>query len=360
VLTPRDPAAFKADVLRRAVRIDRRRRRMRVLTVAAAVAALLASTASFAVLRARDSTGGVDLTTAGQPVGDKVRTRALALPDVHSPRAIAGDGDTSLWVLDRGGDRPSILRFDGGRLAATARLPADAAPEQIVSGTDRGLWMTDPAASRVLRVTREGKVTIVPVGGTPSATAVFAGERLWFGERAAGRLTSVDPSGKVDHRALPAGTAPDIVAPGPDGSIWYGDASRAVIGSVSATGRHAAYDLASPDERVVVMTIGPGPALWLLVRSDRGLRVGRVDGAARIVEDDVETSSATRGLTQGPDGRLWFTSSDGTRLYRTSLSDRTSTALDRPVRARSWAGTDSGGVWALDTDRNEVVELVAP
>jgi streptogramin lyase len=360
VLTPRDPSAFRADVLRRAVRIDRRRRRARALTAVAAVAALLASSTSFLVLsdRLRPETG---LATAAPPASDKVSTRVLPLGDLRSPRAIAGDGDTSLWVLDRGGDRgPSVLRYDGGHLAATVQLPADAAPEQVVAGTDRGLWMTDPAAARVLRVTREGAVHAVPVGGTPSATAVFAGERLWFGERAAARITSVDPSGAIDHRALPAGAAPDIVALGPDGSIWYGDASRAVVGSVSATGGHQAYDLASPDERVVVMTIGPGPALWLLVRSDRGLRVGRIDGAGRIVEDDVEPTSAARGLMQGPDGRLWFTSSDGTKLYRTTLGDRITTDLDHPVRARSWAGADNGAVWALDTDRNEIIELITP
>ena len=347
--------------MRRALRIARRRRRLRAVAVAAAVGALALSAVSLGIVRSREAATRVDLSTAAPPSSTTARTRVLDLPGVHTPWAIAGDGGRSVWVLDRGGQKgPVVLRFDEGKAASTSQLPSDAAPEQIVVGTDGGLWMTDPAASRVLRVARDGRVSALPVKATPSASAVFAGERLYFAERGAGRITSVDAKGGILHQSLPSGTAPEVVSIGPDGSVWFGDAVRADVGSISASGVPVIYHLASPDERVLTMSPGPGPALWILVRSDHGLRLARVDGSGRIVEDDVEPSSAARALSQGPDGRLWFTSGDGTQLHRRSLASLSSIDIDRPVRARSWALSSDGTIWAVDADRNQVLEVNAP
>lgn len=361
MLTPRDPGSFKADVLRRAVRLERRRRRVRALVALAAVGALALSGLTLGLTRIGRGGADVALSTAGPPGAETVRARVLELPEVRTPWAVVGGGGRSMWVLDRGGDHgPVVRRFEDRSAAVTAQLPSDAAPEQVVAGTDGGLWMTDPAASRVIRVAADGRVTTWPTQRAPAASAVFAGERLWVAEPGAGRLTGVGTDGSLVARPLPEGTRPAVLALGPDGSVWFADAVRAVIGSVGASGTVTTYDLASPDERVLAMAAGPGPALWLLVRSDSGLRLGRVDGSGHVAEEDIEASSAARALTQGPDGSLWLTSGDGTTLLRRSFSALRRDAIDHPVRARSWALSTDGTIWAVDGDRNQLVELTAP
>lgn len=359
-LRPQDPSAFRTEVLRRAVRLERRRRRLRTLSVAAILCTLLLS--ATAVQVARTGAGREVAVGAGGRSGarDVVRATIVELPDVRTPWAAAGGGRL-FWILDRGGDRgPVVRRFEGGRQVAVTQLPADAAPEQLVSGTDGGIWMTDPARARAFHVLPDGGLVELPTGGTPSASATFAAERLWFADRRGGRLTGLSGDGSAEHRQLPAGAAPDVVAVGPEGSLWFGDAERATAGSVSPSGAVAMWTLASEEERVVTMGIGPGQALWLLIRSDHGLRLGRADVGGRIVEEDVDTSSAARGLAVGPDGSLWFTSGDGSRLHRRSYTASSAVPLERPVKARSWALAADGTMWAVDADRGELVEVTLP
>ena len=362
MLTPRDPAAFRAEVLRRAVRLDRRRKHARRAGAASVVAALLLSGTSVQLAR---SGGGradeVGLTaTAAPSASPAARAVPLDLPGLRTPWAAVGIGGRSLWVLDRGGEAgPVVRRFDGRRPVATAQLPPDAAPEHLVAGTDGGIWMTDPPRSRALRVGPGGEVATWPTGGRPSATAVYSGERLWFGDRRGGRLRGLGADGTLVDRRLPDGAAPEVVGSGPDGSLWFGDRDRPVLGSVSPSGGTATLTLPAPDQRVLVMAAGPGPSLWLLLGSDSGLRLARV-GGGEVVADEVDSSSVARGLTQGPDGSIWFTSGDGALLHRRSLSTALATPLDRPVRARAWALGGDGTVWAVDADRNQVVEVRAP
>lgn len=359
MLSPQDPAAFRADVLRRAVRLDRRRRRARRAGAVTAVAALLLSATAVQVARSdRDPAGTVGLTASAPDPASPLRVVPLDLPGLRTPWAAVGAGGGALWVLDRGGDEgPVVRRFEAGRAGTTAQLPADAAPEFLVAGTDEGIWMTDPPSSRVFRVGQDGGVTTWSTEGPPSATAVFTAERLWFADRQGARLRGLGPDGSLVDRPLPDAAAPDLVAGGPDGSIWFGDADRAAVGSVSPSGGGSTQPLPAPDQRVLTMATGPGPSLWLLLRSDGGLRLGRVDGRGQVVDEEVDSSRAARGLTQGPDGSIWFTSGDGTVLHRRSLSASTATRLDRPLKARAWAlGTD-GTVWAVDGDRNQVVEV---
>lgn len=357
MLSPTDPAAFRSEVLRRAVRLDRRRRLLRRIGAASVVCALILSATS--VQLARSGRGG-DVTdvAAGSGSPGRVRATPFELPEVRTPWAAVGSGGGTLWVLDRGGDRgPVVRRFDGRRLEATAELPADAAPEELVAGTDGGIWMTDPPLSRVIRVAPDGRVETWPTGGTPSASAAFTAERLWFADRAAGRLSGIGADGSVVHRQLLAGAAPDIVAVGPEGSLWFGDAERPEAGSVSPSGAVTVWPLAAADERVLALTVGPGQALWLLVRSDHGLRLARADVGGRLVEEDVDGSSAARGLGQGPDGSLWFTSGDGAVLHRRSFTGSSAVPLERTVKARSWALATDGTMWAVDGDRNQLVAV---
>jgi len=353
MLTPRDPAAFRADVLRRAVRIERRRRRARVLMVApGVVAAVLLG----ALLLQRSSDGDAADVAAGAGDG-VVRVEAVALPDDASPWAVVVGTDQAVWVLSREPATAVVRRARDGEVR-TLPLPADAEPEALVAGTDGGIWMTDPPNRRVLRIDGDGDVRTWPTGAVPSPGATWLSGRLWFAEPALDRITGISAEGDVVHHDVPRGRAPGIVAAGPDGAVWYASSTVSIVGSV-ATGAGTVNEIdlgGTPDERATVMATGPGPALWLVVRGPAGSRLARVDTSGRVVGDALTAPIEPLALSVGPNGRLWFTVGDGT-VQQQSLARITITPLGQPFDAASWALAADDAMWGVDRMRRTLLRI---
>lgn len=364
MLTPQDSEAFRATVLRRAARIERRRRRTRALMwVPGAVALVLAG-----VLVTRPDAPSEQLTAgfAEDAIGeatDPVEATAITVVSFAGgrvPWAVVGASDGGVWVLERrDGGESAVSRIEGDQFEAVATLPEGSQPDVLVAGADDALWMTDPAGGQVVRVGFDGTVSTWATDSTPSPTAAFGFDgRLWFAEPAEDRLTGMSADGDVIYHQVPEGRAPDIVAVGPDGSIFFGEASSARVGSVSPRGTITEYDLAE-GERVVAMTSGPGPALWMALQSPSGARLARLDGRGNLVGEALDGGVAPKAIGDGSDGRLWYSTADEDAVRQQALSGPTATRIDRPLSAASWAMGADGAMWAVDRGRGVVVRIVA-
>lgn len=360
MLTPRDREQFRAQVLRRAAQIERRRARARVfVTVPAIVACLLAVVLAARIVGDRST----NVRTAAEPSARGANPASVETVNVGKDRhpwaAVTGP-DGAVWVLDRGrsGGRPSVLRIDGG-VRLVVPLPAGSQPESIDSGNDGALWLTDPTTSRVMRITVTGTFTSWTTTTPPSATgAPGADGRFWFAEPARDRLTGVTPDGKMIHRQVEVGGHPDLVTLAPDGSIWFAYGSRPAIGSMTVSGAIGSYPLPVAGARAVAMASGPGPALWLFLRGDAGAGLAHVDHRGAVVADPLGSDTAVDDLSLGPDGTLWFSTSRTRLVQRRGIVRSSVLRLDRALRADSWALVTDGSMWAVDREARQVVRIL--
>ena len=161
-----------------------------------------------------------------------------------------------------------------------ALAPANA-PAAIVDGPDGALWFTERNANEIGRITITGEVSQFPIpsaASNPWAIALGPDGRLWFTEADTGMIGSISPSGTMSEYPLPSGSSPFGITAGPDGRLWftllgpdqYGNLVPQV-GAITVAG---------------AVTIYPVPGV------------------------PANISPAVQSITQGPDGRLWFTEED--------------------------------------------------
>lgn len=358
MLTPTDPESFKVAVLRRAARIERRRRLTRALMWIPGAAAVAMS--FLLAIRPGAPEEQVRAGVAAQEASSAVLTTdSIEFANGAIPWAVVAASDGAIWVLERTeGGSSRISRIEGDTARAAATLAEGAAPEVLVAGPDQAVWMTDPAGEQILRVGFDGQVASWATTSPPSVTGTFAADgRFWYAEPAEDRLTGMAPDGEVIHHEVPQGRRPELVALGPDGSIFFSSSTSPRIGSISPSGTVTEYDLA-PDEQVVTMAAGPGPALWMVLRSTTEARLARLNGQGDIVGQQVR-GRAPEVMAHGSDGRLWYSRDDEAKVRQSTLRGDSMLDLDRPLFARSWAMGPDGTMWAVDRERRIVVSIAA-
>ena len=354
MVTPRDPAAFRAEVLRRAMRIERRRRRARLLLAVPLVAVAILSVALVGQLRRDTSTTVVSANPGGSSLDASIVATGAA-----RPWSVGARPDGTLWVLTRDADgRGHVGVVDERTWRSVAALPADARPESVVSGADGSAWLTDPASHRLLHVTASGRVDTIDTGAPPSATAVLDTDgRLWFAQPTADRLLAASPTGQLQPFPVPRGRQPDVVALAPNGSIAYGAAGAAQLGTISRSGSVVEYPLADRDARVTALALGPGPALWFATDGPAGARLGRVTGQGSLLDEGSVGDRAPAALTLGSDGRIWYSTGHAPLVHEQSLAKASVRSVSRAFAADAWAMASDGTVWAVDRSAGELVEL---
>ncbi len=162
-------------------------------------------------------------------------------------------------------------------------ITAGAAPTNIVSGAGGALWFTEFGNNAVGRITTAGVVTEFSLAGLQAASGPFdiasdpTNHLLYFTEQGVGRIGSINPSAGSDAAILASETQTPVVPSGdgaavngitlgPDGNLWFTEASVNRVGNINPT-------LTTINEFSTGITAGAAPA-------------------------DIVT---------GPDGALWFT-----------------------------------------------------
>jgi streptogramin lyase len=169
------------------------------------------------------------------------------------------------------------------------------------------------------RITPDGTITnytdpsvVLPESGTynlPVSTGPDG--QVWAaldGPNPATEITTVDPtSGAVGHMPVPCSQLfPSPFALGPDGRLWAGCGTT--LFAVAANDVATAYPTG---HNIVGLTSGPDGAMWFTTTDNL---IGRIttDGSVSTFSDP--SIQGPGGITSGPDGGLWFTNySDSVR-----------------------------------------------
>jgi virginiamycin B lyase len=351
---PRDPGGFQVKVLRRAARIERRRRRLRG---AGWLLAVLVAVSMGTVLLTRPQDNTVNVSPAASPT---VRVTTFTVPAGGSPWSIIGGGDGSVWYTQRpvspDGVGAIVTITPDGR-TVTFPLGSGATPAGIVASTDGGYWYTDPGRNVVGRITTAGAISEWKTPARPGEDIAFApDDGVWFLEPDVDRVARVSSAGRITQFPLPAGRgAVGLAAQG--GALWFGESAVAKLGRVSTTGSITEVDLPDPSERVTAVAVGPGSSVWYLASLPGGEgRLGRFAGTGELVEQSLVGQPA-RGLTLGPDGRVWTGGTTATSLTAATATRLQDEALPRPLAADSLATGSDNTLWVVDRAARLVAQV---
>jgi virginiamycin B lyase len=208
------------------------------------------------------------------------------------------------------------------------------ATNAITTGTDGALWFTDGIAG--------------PGPATPPALPNHLG-----------RLTTDAAFSTISP---PAGHEPGLLAPGPDGAVWF-SFWPGQIGRASADG--TVVTLPIPDEAPYGITAGPGGALWVTAFpgiGGGGNSIDRITTTGEAIRYSIPTPNCGPwAIVTGPDGALWFTESAANKIGRlttTGLFTEFSTSTLESMPTGLTVGPDAA-LWFTETIANKIGRINA-
>jgi hypothetical protein len=143
----------------------------------------------------------------------------------------------------------------------------------------------------------------------------------------------------------------DLIAAGPDGSLWFTEPLAARIGRITTAGLVTEFPLPSAAGFLSSIVAGPGGDLWFAT----GIEIGRITTGGDITEFAV----AANLLGLGPDGNLWFVNGVSNRIGRLSITaGGVEIGTDLPMSADAFvdgmtSGPD-GNLWFTESDLNKI------
>jgi virginiamycin B lyase len=138
--------------------------------------------------------------------------------------------------------------------------------------------------------------TATPGGGVAPPVS-FPLIRVSFDASVCGKLTEIQ---------LPSAVAPEGIAAGGDGGIWFTSYAGSAIGRIDETTLALTQVPLAPNSIPRDITQGPDRAMWFAENGG----IGRIDYAMNLTEPATGLGTPY-GITVGPDGALWYTDQNG-------------------------------------------------
>ena len=144
---------------------------------------------------------------------------------------------------------------------------------------------------------------------------------LWFTEASQWRIGRITTAGVVtEFTGLTAGSTPVSITAGPDDKLWFTEQDAAQIGRITTLGAVTEFGagitaFANPEN----ITAGPDGNLWFT----EGHRIGRITTSGVVTEFSAGITAGANsngGITTGPDGNLWFTEPNVNRIGRITIT----------------------------------------
>jgi virginiamycin B lyase len=200
----------------------------------------------------------------------------------------------------------------------------------------------------------------------PAGIATGPDGALWFVEASGNKIGRITTTGSFSETAIQtASSQPQCIATGSDGNLWFTEGKSDKIGRLQGNGAFSEFVNPNAGSFLQCLTPGPDGNLWF---TDRGTadtfdnptgpgRIGLIDTAGVITEFMVPTAlSQPSGIAAGPDGALWFTESHAGKIgHITTAGGITEFSLPSGSARPSGitAGPD-GAMWFTETGANKI------
>jgi streptogramin lyase len=255
-----------------------------------------------------------------------------------------------------GGGEVTATTAASAEVKAATEYKAGSHPNGIAAGPDGNLWITGEG---IRKMTPAGVQTLY---GAPAASAITAGPdgNMWFLEQGNAKVGKITTSGAITEYALPAGSEPYGIALGPDSDLWFTEWNHASVGKITTSGAITEYSLPTGSHPGSI-TAGPDGQIWFTIAKgeDKGKtsdedKIAKITTSGTITEYALpleENQPQPAGLTAGPDGNMWFTTSCGSPCYVgkiTTTGALTKYPLKEHTPLDGIAAGPEGNLWAVE------------
>jgi uncharacterized repeat protein (TIGR01451 family) len=182
-------------------------------------------------------------------------------------------------------------------------------------------------------------------GAAPQGIAGGPDGNVWFVETTAARVGKITPAGVITE--FPTAGQPVGIALGSDGNLWYTDNTGQRIGRVTPAGVITLFPAPSNSDPYGIAA-GPDGNLWYTGRSNK---IGKVTTAGVITE--FPAGGAPNGIVAGPDGNLWFTERNASRIGRITTAG-VITEFPTSGYGQEIARGPDGNLWFTETSGNRI------
>ncbi len=310
------------------------------------------------------------LTPGGQFTEFEIPTPASVPDDV----ALGPDGN--IWFGETATNKVARISPSGSFSAFPLPEPASV-PIGVTAGPDGNVWFTEVAGNRIGRITPDGAIsefTVPTPGARPLVPAAGPDGGIWFTEQLGNKIGRLDPSsGTFEEFPLShPNSRPFEITDGPDGNLWFTERLGNRIGRITPSGEITEFTVPTAGARPNTIRRGPDPnpaadcafqrdslgdaqfsaaygsfggcvstlgstrTLWFT--EDTGNRVAQITTDGTIFEFPLPTpGSHPIGITEGPDGAVWFAENTANEIGRLDVQ-----AVGQP--AAPGLGSDTGGL----------------
>ena len=191
--------------------------------------------------------------------------------------------------------------------------------------------------------------TVPTSGSAPQNIAAGSDGALWFTEYQADQIGRITTTAQFqEFSATTAGDNPLGIAKGPNGNVWFTGQHGNTIDRITTSGTVTSYSIPTLNSAPDSITTGPDGNLWFT--EYEGPKIGRVSSSGTgFAEFTLASGSDPNGITVGPDGALWFADCGGNAIGRITTTGSIST-FSLPSGTRPYAivtGSDRA-LWFAD------------
>jgi len=204
----------------------------------------------------------------------------------------------------------------------------------------------------------------VPTGNSfPLGITAGPDGNLWFTEASTDKIGQINPTTHaITEFPIPGPEAevyPSGIAVGPDGNLWFTEAAGNNIGQINPT-THTInqFPLPSGATGPSGITAGPDGNLWFTIDDNKIGQINPTTDAIAVFSPPVARSaSEPAGITVGPDGDLWFTEHDSNFIGQFNPTTHTYTEFTIPTAGsgpNSIAAGADGNLWFTEGDADKI------
>ena len=262
------------------------------------------------------------------------------------PTAITSGADGNIWFIDNG----ALIRGYIGKSTTSGTITEYAVPNSrggdlygITPGPDGNIWFTAETDGFVGVITPSGTITEYTPSGTPAPAGITAAAdgNLWFADAGNSAIGKITTSGTITEYAEPSGfTGATDIAAGPDGKLWFNGTGNAGVGFMTLAGVGSGFSSPPAGNGI---TVGPDGNLWYADASAGELVQVTPSGTYLTLAPPTSGPSA---VTAGPDKKVWFTEGTADLVAKVnSMPTATAPGIDPlPVGGPISLGPDNGPV----------------
>jgi virginiamycin B lyase len=227
-----------------------------------------------------------------------------------------------------------------GQVVDEFPISSGAKPLAIASGAG-AIWFTLDGVNRLGRITPNGTVTELPLPRPGRSLVVGPDDNIWM--TSYGYVSRVTPRGNVAD--FPINGYGYGIAVGPDRALWFlvhGFDDTTYLGRMTLDGRLTRLQVDGAGGSLVA---GPDGNLWLPGELYFGRsQILRVTPGGEVTRFGDFGTASLSGVAVGADGRVWFTSLDGSFVGSVSTTGEVR-LVEIAAPAQGIAAGPDGNLW---------------